>query len=319
MQRISFAIPCFNEEENVVPCYDALNAVIKKLPGYRFEFIFADNGSADHTRQRIVSLAHKDKRVKGIFLSRNFGPEASGQAVLDYAAGDAVIPYECDMQDPPEVIPMFIKKWEEGYDSVVGVRTKIEDNPFMTLVRTLYYRLFRAVSDIDVPVNAGSFSLLDKKVIDAIRAMPEKYRFFRGLRAWAGFKTAYVPYKRRKRTYGKSSYTFFGYIQHAQRSFFGFSYFLLSIIVYVGLLFTFFSFSFLIGYLAWHIVTVTPINPLVALLLAGIFLGGIQLLAISVVGKYVQVIVEETKNRPLYIVDQTINTPPLSFKSEIRT
>jgi dolichol-phosphate mannosyltransferase len=307
-KMISFAIPCFNEEENVVACYDALNAIAKTFPRYQFEFIFVDNGSTDCSREEIRSLATKDTRVVGVFLSRNFSPESSGQAVLDFATGDAVIPYEADMQDPPDVIPHFVKKWEEGYDVVVGVRTTIEDNYIMTFLRKTYYKLFKAVSDIDVPINAGAFSLLDRKVVDAISSMPETYRFFRGLRAWVGFKTAYVSYHRRRRVRGKSSYTLFGYIQHAQRSFFGFSYFLLSIMVYAGFLLTTVSFLFLLLYGSYLADTKTPTNGV--FLLAGVFVffDGIQLLAISVIGKYIQVIVEETKNRPLYLVTEIIGT-----------
>lgn len=309
-RTISFAIPCFNEEENVVPCYQTLSAITGKFPRYRFEFVFADNGSTDKTRDNIRGLTRKDKRVVSVFLSRNFGPESSGQAVLDFSTGDAVIPYEADMQDPPEVIPKLITKWEDGFDVVVGIRTKIEDNLLMTLVRRVYYRLFRAVSDIDVPVNAGGFCLMSRKVVDAIGAMPETYRFFRGLRAWVGFKTAFVTYQRRKRAQGKSSYTFFGYIQHAQRSFFGFSYFLLSIIVYLGFFLTGLSFLFLLGYLGYLFITQSLINATVLFLTIFVFFGGVQLLALSVVGKYIQVIVEETKNRPLYIVDEVINLRP---------
>lgn len=307
-KTISFAIPCFNEEDNVAPCYLALNALAKKLSHYRFEFVFADNGSADKTRERITELARKDKRVIGVFLSRNFGPEASGQAVLDFATGDAVIAYEADMQDPPELIPQFVKKWGEGYDVVVGIRTSIEDSPLMTLVRKAYYRCFKAVSDIDVPVNAGSFCLMSRKVVDAISSMPEKYRFFRGLRAWAGFKAASITYHRRRRMRGKSSYNFFGYIQHAQRSFFGFSYFLLSLMVYVGFLLTLLSFLFIALYLIYHLVALSTISPLTILIALIVFMGGIQLFAISIIGKYIQVIVEETKNRPLYVIDEVINS-----------
>jgi len=271
--------------------------------------VFADNGSTDGTRQHITALAKKDKRVVGVFLSRNFGPEASIQAALDFAAGDAVIPYEADMQDPPDVIEQFVRQWEQGYDVVIGVRTRIDDTILMTVIRRTYYRLFRLVSDINVPVNAGSFCLMSRNVVNAISTMPETYRFFRGLRAWAGFHTAFVTYQRRRRMRGKSSYNVFGYIQHAQRSFFGFSYFLLSIIVYLGFILTGVSFLFLAMYAGYLIVSRTPAHSTMILLGAFVFFGGLQILAISVIGKYIQVIVEETKRRPLYLVDKTINAP----------
>lgn len=298
---ISVGVFCFNEELNVEPTYKELVRVTNYNKKYNYEFVFVDNGSTDNTRKEITKIAKLDKRVTGIFLSRNFGPEASSQASLDYSSGDAFIMYEADMQDPPEVILDFIKEWEKGFKVVVGVRDKIEDSFFMTLIRKTYYRIFRSISNIEIPINAGSFGLLDKKVVEAIKILPEKYRFYRGLRAWVGFNTAYVKYHRRKRQKGKSSYSFFSYLQHAERSFFGFSYLPLDIIVYIGLLFVCISFISVIVYLLLFGQT---IKDSIIILFSIILFGGIQLLAISIIGKYVQVIVEETKGRPSYIIEE---------------
>ncbi|OGG11971.1 hypothetical protein A2Z00_04075 [Candidatus Gottesmanbacteria bacterium RBG_13_45_10] len=304
---ISIGIPCFNEELNVIPAYEELLSVTKGLNNYTFEFIFVDNGSTDATREKIAGLVTKDKRVRGVFLSRNFGPESSGQAAIDFARGDAYVFYEGDMQDPARVIPTFIKKWEEGYDVVVGIRTKIEDNMFMTIMRKSFYRIFRAVSNIDVPVNAGSFELMSKRVLDAIRALPERYRFHRGLRAWVGFTHAYVSYERRRRLRGKSSYNLLEYFRHAERSFFGFSYVPLDFIVYLGIFLVVGSFIVFFIYLMYRIFYYPArITDLPVILGVIIFFGGIQLLALSFVGKYVQVIVEETKARPMYIVEEVV-------------
>ena len=304
---ISFAIPCYNEEQNVFPCYEALRHIAKRLPKYRFEYVFADNGSTDRTAKRIQSLAKKDKRVKAVCLSRNFGPEASQQATIDYSTGDAVIPYDADMEDPANVIPLFVRKWEEGFDIILGIRTTIDNNGAMTLLRRIYYRLFHAIADIDIPVDAGAFSLLDRKVVDAIRALPETYRFFRGLRAWVGFRTATIPYQRQKRFSGKSSSNIFLYLSLAQRSFFGFSYLFLSIIVYLGFFLTLLSFVFLTVYLLAQVGSKSTIDSFTIIISVIVMLGGMQLLALSVIGKYIQVIVEETKKRPLYVVGSTIN------------
>lgn len=303
-KRISIVIPCFNEEENIVETYRALQKVIHTLRKYVFELIFVDNGSMDQSRTLINSLVKKDKQVKGIYLSRNFGPEASTQAGLDHAIGDAVIIFECDMQDPPALIVSFIKKWEQGYEIVAGVRNKIEDRPVMTFFRKTFYTIFRAVSDIDVPVNCGHYGLVGRKVLLAMRALPEKYRFYRGIRAWVGFKTAYIPYERMKRMRGKSSYNFFSYIKHAERSVFGFSYLPLDLLIYFGLLLVFLSFLFIIGYLFFFLIFGNPIKGAVTTLVAIVFFGGVNLLALSIIGKYIQVIVEETKNRPTYIVEK---------------
>jgi dolichol-phosphate mannosyltransferase len=301
---ISIVIPCFNEEENVIEAYTAIRKVIARVPNYIFELLLVDNGSTDATRRLIHTLVTKDKRVKGVYLSRNFGPESSTQAGLDTAKGDAVIIYECDMQDPPDLILKFIKKWEEGYEIVAGVRNKIEDELIMAFFRKTFYKIFRAVSDIDVPVNSGHYGLIGSKALAAMRALPEKYRFFRGIRAWVGFKTAYITYSRRRRLRGKSSYNFFAYLKHAERSLFGFSYMPLDFLVYSGFFLTLLSFLFIVGYLFVYILYRNPIPESVMLLLAVVFFGGINLLALSVIGKYIQVIVEETKGRPTYIVEK---------------
>ncbi len=305
-KTISIGVICFNEALNISPAYQSLNDIALINPKYNYEFIFVDNGSKDNTREEIRKITQKDKKVVGVFLSRNFGPEASSQAALDYATGDAYVFYEGDMQDPPDIILDFIRQWEKGFDVVVGIRTKIEDNFFMAIIRKSYYKVFKAISNIEVPVNAGSFGLIDKKVMDAIRQIPEKYRFFRGLRAWVGFKTAYVYYHRRKRQRGKSSYNFLGYLHHAERSFFGFSYLPLDVMVYTGFFIVFVSFLTGIAYFLSQIILIQPINQTILIIFSVIFFGGIQLLALSIIGKYIQVIVEETKNRPVYIVEEVI-------------
>lgn len=303
---ISIGVLCFNEELNVKPAYEELIEVTRKNKKYTYEFIFVDNGSSDGTRREIRSLIKKDKRITGVFLSRNFGNEASIQATLDYSTGDAYVCYEGDLQDPAKIILDFIREWEKGFDVVVGIRTKIADSFFMTRIRKLYYRIFRRISNIEVPVDAGSFALLDKKVMHAINLLPEKHRFNRGLRAWVGFKTTYIEYHRRKRLRGKSSFNFLGYIHHAEKSFYGFSYLPLDIIVYTGLFVVSLSFLFLTIYLFSFLLLGQKINVSTLILSAIILFGGIQLLALSIIGKYIQVIVEETKARPIYVAEEII-------------
>lgn len=303
-KKISIGIICFNEELNVPIAFQELFKIADKAKSYNFEFVFVDNCSTDKTREEIKKIVKKDKRVVGVFLSRNFGPESSSQASLDYATGDAFILYECDMQDPPHIILDFIKEWEKGFDVVVGIRNKIDDTKFMTFVRKIYYRIFRAISNINIPVDAGSFALLDKKVMDVIRKLPEKYRFYRGLRAWVGFRTSYVIYQRIARKQGKTSYNFFRYIQHAERSFFGFSYLPLDVIVYLGLLLVFLTFIWVLLLVSSFLISGQPIKESTLILFSVIFFGGVQLLALSMIGKYIQVIVEEIKNRPVYIVEE---------------
>jgi len=304
---ISVVIPCFNEEENIYIVYSVTKKILDRLSKYDYEILFVDNGSADNSRREIIRLVHKNKKVKGVFLSRNFGPEASAQACFDYASGDATISIACDLQEPPELILKFIQKWEEGNHIVVGVYTKSEDNFIMTFIRKMFYRIFKKISNMDIPVSASGVGLLDRKALNAIKALPEKYRFFRGLRAWVGFKTSFISYKKNIRNKGKSSYNFIDYIKHAERGVFGFSYLLLDIIIYFGFVLVFFSFLFILVYLLLFFLFGNPIKGSVTILISIVFFGGVQLLAISVLGKYIQVIVEETKSRPVYIVDETIN------------
>lgn len=310
-KTISIGIICFNEELNVKPAYEELARVANKENKYKFEFIFADNGSTDNTRGEIRKIINKDSRVVGVFLSRNFGPEATTQATLDYASGDAYICYECDMEDPPDLISKLIDEWEKGYKVVIGIRRKKDDNFLMHRIRKLYYIIFKAMSNIEVPVDAGHFGLLDKQVIDAIKKLPEKYRFYRGLRAWVGFKTSYIKYERKRRIRGKSSYNFLGYIHHAERSFFGFSYLPLDIIVYLGFFIVSISFSWLILYIFTSVAFGQPVKESMLILFSVIIFGGVQLFALSIIGKYIQVIVEETKSRPIYIVEEVLK----NFKS----
>src|SRR3990167_5258425 len=164
---ISIGIPCFNEEANVVPAYLALKNITQKLKKYNFEFIFVDNGSDDNTRRVIKKIAAKDKNLIGVFLSRNFGPEASADALINYASGDAFIALPADLQDPPDLIPKFIAKWEQGYQLVVGIYKKSQDNFLTLILRKNFYNLFKKISSIDIPINAGGTGLLDRKALNA--------------------------------------------------------------------------------------------------------------------------------------------------------
>lgn len=305
---ITIAIPCFNEEENVEWAHETIKKIIDKDKKNDYEFVFVDNGSEDETRLMIKKVIKKDNRVRGVFLSRNFGPEASAQAAIDSSNGDAVITLACDLQDSPQLIPEFIKKWEEGYDIVLGQYKEIQDSFFMTFMRKSFYSLFKKISNIDVPTNVTGFGLISKNVVKALKGLPEKYRFTRGLMMWVGFKRAFIFYQRKDRKNGKSSYRgFFDYLKHSERGIFGFSYLPLDLMVYFGFAITLLSFLFIIVYLITVFVFGNPINASIPIMLAVVFFGGLNLMALSIIGKYIQVIVEETKNRPVYIVDKKIN------------
>jgi len=303
---ISIFVPCYNEEENVSFAYQSLIKTTRAIKNYVFEYIFIDNGSTDETQKEIEKIIAKDKRIIGVFLSRNFGPEASAQAGFDYAKGDAVIGFPCDMQEPVNVMPKFINKWEEGYDTVLGIYSKSEDPIFMKFLRKSFYGIMKTISNVDIPINSSGYGIYSRKVVDAMMSLPEKYRFVRGIRAWVGFSTSFVEYERKKRKFGHSSYTFMSYFRHAERSVFGFSYLPLDFLIYFGFLFVILSFLFIIGYIFLYFLFGNPILGGVTILVAIVFFGGVNLLGLSIIGKYIQVIVEETKDRPNYIVERTL-------------
>lgn len=305
-KTVSIIIPCYNEGKNVEYAYTFLKSITRFEKAYQFELIFVDNGSSDNTKHYILEIAKKDHTVRGIILSRNFGPESSSQAGFDHARGDALIWFACDMQEPAEVIPKFLRKWEQGFDKVVGIYTKLEDPWWMKFLRKSFYSVMKLISNVDIPVNSSGFGLYSRRVVDAMKSLPEKYRFQRGIRAWVGFSTAYVKYERQKRKLGYSSYSLMSYFQHAERSVFGFSYLPLDLLIYVGLLLVVCSFLFILGYIIFFLLFGNPIKGAVTILVAIVFFGGINLLALSIIGKYIQVIVEETKARPTYIVQSTI-------------
>lgn len=310
IKNITIGVPCFNEEKNVLEMYLETKKITDKIKNYNFNFLFVDNGSSDKTRDEINKLTKKDKNVRGILLSRNFGPEASAQAVMDFSGDevDALVILPCDLQDPPTLIPKLIEQWENKYDLVLAQYKKTEDSHFMTFCRKSFYSLFKKISNVEVPINVSGFGLFDKKVINAMKSLPEKFRFGRGLSIWVGFKRTYVSYKRVERQRGESSYkSFFDYLKHSERGVFGFSYVPLDLMVYFGFILTLFSFLFIIVYLFTVLFFGNPINASIPIMLVIVFFGGVNLMALSIIGKYIQVIAEETKNRPTYIVDEKLN------------
>ena len=307
MKIVTIAIPCYNEEENVEHTYKRLKSILKKIPSYSYRFLFTDNGSTDTTRKKIEALVKKDKYVQGVFFSRNFGIEASLTALMNYAVGDAVIVMLCDLQDPPEIlIPQFIQKWEEGHNIVVAKYLNTQDDPFTTFLRKTFYFIFKQVSDLDIPVNASEVSLLDKKALDTMRALPEKFRFFRGLRVWVGFKVAFIPYRRQQRIYGSSSFNWISYFKYAERGIYGFSYLLLDMMMYGSLILIGVSFLSVLLYVGYHFFTHTNYSLFPTMLLAMFFATSVQLFGMGILGKYIQVMVEETKNRQVYVVDKIV-------------
>jgi len=305
---ISIIAPVKNEEDTILPFIERVGAILDGVARQDgWEILFVDDGSTDSTLAAIVAANMRDPRVRAISLSRNFGKEAALSAGLDHARGSAVIPMDVDMQDPPEVLPEMIAKWRDGYEMVFGVRRCRESDGFAKRVTAgLYYRAHNWVSSDKIPENVGDFRLMDRKVVDVIRKMPERNRFMKGLFAWAGFKQAAVEYDRAEREHGSTKFNYWKLWTLALDGITSASTVPLRIWSYVGALVALFA----IGFAGWLAIETmifgNPVPGYASLMTSVLFLGGIQLISLGVLGEYVGRILTETKQRPLYVVRDTV-------------
>ena len=305
---LSVVAPVKDEEDGILPFVERVGAILDSIAADGgWEILFVDDGSTDATLAAIVAANLADPRIRGLSLSRNFGKEAALSAGLDHAGGSAVIPMDVDMQDPPEVLPEMVARWREGHEMVFGVRrNRDSDGWAKRLTAGLYYRAHNAVSTDKIPENAGDFRLMDRKVVDVIRAMPERNRFMKGLFAWAGFKQAAVEYDRVERETGASKFGYWKLWTLALDGITSASTVPLRIWSYVGALVALFA----IGYATFLIVDTmmfgNPVPGYASIMTSVLFLGGIQLISLGVLGEYVGRILTETKQRPLYVVRDTV-------------
>jgi len=303
-KKISVVIPCYNEQDNIEPMHSRLSAVFKKLP-YDYEFIFVDNGSIDNSQSVFQKAVKKDRHVTVLKLSRNFyKSQGAYTAGIDYSDSNAVVLIDGDIQDPPEVIPQLIKKWEQGYDVVYGSRIKRKESLARRIGYKLFYRLFQKVSYIDIPLDAGDFSLIDRKVVEIFRKMPEKNRYIRGLRAWVGFRSIGVPYNRKERYRGFTTNSFVDNIRWALFAIFSFSYAPLELISWltfgaVGVS----AIATLVFVIRFFTYPGTP-RGIQTVLLTVLFFGMFQLICFSIFAHYMGIMFEEIKGRPKYIIEK---------------
>lgn len=297
----SVVVPLFNEEENLPDLYRRLVGALE-TEGEHFELVFVNDGSRDATPAILESLHERDGRVVVLHLSRNFGHQAAISAGIDHARGHAVILMDGDLQDPPEVLGQFLETWRAGYEVVYAVRTKRKEGPLKRLAYALFYRVFRAVSELDIPLDSGDFCLMDRVVVDALKAMPEKARFIRGLRSFAGYRQTGVRYERAARNAGQPKYTFRALVRLAMDGLVGFSGFPLALIGYAG--FVTFALALLAcGWLAIHSLSRWEMPAGWSLTLAAVLgVGGANLLGLGIIGQYLRRIFLEAKGRPTYIV-----------------
>ena len=305
-KKISAIIACYKDNMAIPQLYKRLINVLNPLE-YDFEIIFVNDSSPFNDEEVIAQLCYQDKRVIGISHSRNFGSQSAFISGMELASGDAVILLDGDGQDPPEIITDFILKWEEGYDVVYGKRVKREAPFYMQLLYKLFYRIFRKLSEISIPVDAGDFSLIDRKVVQYLLRFTEKDIFLRGLRAWVGFKQIGVPYLRPERLYGRSTNSMSRNIWWAKKGIFSFSIKPLQYIQTIGFVVFLSTIALSIFYIISYFIS--PTNdakgiPTIVLIVLG--LGGIQLVSISVIGDYLGKVIEEVKNRPKFIRSKII-------------
>jgi len=309
MKRLSAVIACYRDAPAISEMYARLTETFRSL-GVDYEIIFVNDASPDNAREMLAELAASDPRVVVVNHTRNFGSQSAFTSGLRIATGDAAILLDGDLQDPPELIAEFHEKWLEGWDVVYGVRVRRATNLPMRIAYKLFYRLFRATAYVSVPLDAGDFSLLDRRVVDALNALPESDRFIRGLRAWVGFRQTGIPYVRPERPYGTSTNSLLRNVKWARRAVLSFSYAPLDLIAWLAFVTVGLSVIAAAAQIVLRFVdpSLAP-KGFTSLLLVMFFLGGIQLLCLAIIGSYLAHIYEEVKRRPSFIVESIFNPP----------
>ncbi|HEY5593595.1 MAG TPA: glycosyltransferase family 2 protein [Nitrospiria bacterium] len=307
---LSIVVPVYNEEAVLPEFYKRLHAVIKELRGLSgAEIIFVDDGSRDGTAKILSELVRWDKSVKVLQFSRNFGHQIALTAGLDHAKGDAVVVIDADLQDPPETIPRLLEKWRDGYEVVYAVRESREpDRWFKRTTARLFYGIMRTIGNLDLPMDAGDFRLLDRKAVEAFRLLGERHRFVRGLTLWIGFRQAGVLYPRAERLAGSTKYPFGKMLKLAWDGVTSFSFAPLRIAIYLGLIVSVLSFVFglfvIFGRFFFNQTELLgfPTHGWGSLMVAVLFLAGVQLIVLGMMGEYLGRTYDEVKRRPLYIL-----------------
>ncbi|MGH7539520.1 MAG: glycosyltransferase family 2 protein [Gemmatimonadota bacterium] len=301
---LSVVVPVFNEVAVVDAFYERTKRVLEDLPGLDHEIVFVDDGSSDGTFERLTELADRDPALRVVKFSRNFGHQIAITAGLDHALGDAVVVIDADLQDPPEVIADFVAKWREGYDVVYGVRADRDGETRAKLwTASLFYRLLRRFTNVEIPVDVGDFRLVSRRAADVLRGMREKDRFVRGLVSWVGFRQVGVPYARRARLAGKTKYPYRKMVKFAVDGITSFSSAPLKLASWLGYLSSLLAFLYLASVFVQKAMGGT-IQGWATIMVALLFLGGVQLISLGIIGEYIGRIFNEIKPRPMYIVER---------------
>jgi glycosyltransferase involved in cell wall biosynthesis len=300
--QYSIIAPIFNEIGNVDELYRRVKDALEQT-GETWELLMVDDGSTDGSTDEIRKLATADARVKPVIFARNFGHQIAVTAGLDYSQGQAVVIIDSDLQDPPEVILDLIAKWKEGYEVVFAQRTEREGETWFKLfTASLFYRLIYRITDVDIPMDTGDFRLLDRKVVDVMTTMRERHRFLRGMSSWVGFRQTGVAYKRASRFSGSTKYPFRKMLKFASDAITSFSYFPLQVAMYMGFVSAGLSIIAIPIVIIMRIIGSHAFLGQATTLIAVLFLGGVQLISLGILGEYIGRLYDEAKGRPLYIV-----------------
>lgn len=303
---ISVIVPCFNEEDGVVACHERLTAVLRRT-GLTYEILYVDDGSRDRTPHILAQLHQTDPTVTVVELSRNFGHQAAVSAGLELAQGEAVMIMDADLQDPPEIIPEMLKLRAEGYEVVYGVRSTREgESSFKLWTAKAFYRLINSLSDIEIPLDTGDFRLLDRKAVDAMNALPERHRLLRGMCSWIGFRQYGLQYARAPRHAGTTKYPLGKMLNLALDGIASFSVVPLRLVTLTGVLTALLSIFGIFYSLFVRLFTNTTVKGWTMLFIGQLFLGGIQMLSIGLLGEYIGRIYTESKQRPLFLARQVL-------------
>jgi polyisoprenyl-phosphate glycosyltransferase len=308
-KKLSAVIACYRDAPAVPIMYERLSAVFTKI-GVDYEIIFVNDSSPDNAREVLAKLAEQDKKVVVINHTRNFGSQNAFTSGMHIASGDAVILLDGDLQDPPELIESFFQKWQEGYDVVYGIRVKRDATLFLQVAYKAFYRLFRAAAYVPVPLDAGDFSLLDRRVVNALNSLPESNRFLRGLRTWVGYRQTGVPYVRPERMFGRTTNSLMKNLGWARKAILSFSYAPLEIITVLAIITVGLSLLAIVIQVTLRLLAPQLVpSGFTTLIILILFIGGIQLVCLSIIGSYLAHIYDEVKRRPPFLVESILNPP----------
>jgi dolichol-phosphate mannosyltransferase len=314
---LSVVVPCYNEEAVIEETHQRLIEVLRRLDDLEYELIYVDDGSRDRTAAVLEQLHAADESVRVLRFSRNFGHQMAVTAGVEHAMGDAVVLIDADLQDPPEVILRMVERWREGYHVAYGVRTDRDgETAFKLATAKGFYRVMNRLSETSIPLDTGDFRLMDRKVVQALQAMPERDRFVRGMVSWVGFRQVAVPYRRAPRLAGESKYPLFRMLGFALDGIASFSVAPLKLATWMGFVTSGLALVGIIYALVLRLFTNMWVTGWTALFIVVLFMGGVQLLSLGIIGEYVGRIYGETKRRPLYLVQERLGFEPERRPSE---